>query len=222
MLTVQDVSKAVPANLKNAVSQSLVDTVNSVVEDPMIAERVQENFITFANVLSDGKYKMTDYLNAVVYVSHKLMGDSNHDAWCKTFPDRHARLVADGKSKNQMSAYVSAYASTKLVASILEQSFIPTWILNRDTHQQAINRLKDLMLNASSEKVQCEAATSLLTNLAKPKDSNFQISVDLTNSSGMNEMNETLRAMAQRQQQFIEQGIPTKDIAGERIYQSEQ
>lgn len=221
-LTVADVSQAVPANLKSAVTQQFVDTINNVVADPDIAQQVRDNFITYASVLRDGKYKMQDYLNAVTYTSFKMMDMSNQDAWCMTFPQRYQALVAAGKSKKDISSHVSMYAKGKLVAAVAEASFIPTWILNRDIQQKAINRLADLMMNAASEKVQAEAASSLLTHLAKPKESGPLVNINMAESSGMNEMKDMLENLARQQQALIQGGATTKEIAGQRIFENAQ
>ena len=221
-LTVADVSQAVPANLKSAVTQQFVDTINNVVADPDIAQQVRDNFITYASVLRDGKYKMQDYLNAVTYTSFKMMDMSNQDAWCMTFPQRYQALVAAGKSKKDISSHVSMYAKGKLVAAVAEASFIPTWILNRDIQQKAINRLADLMMNAASEKVQAEAASSLLTHLAKPKETGPLVNINMAESSGMNEMKDMLENLARQQQALIQGGATTKEIAGQRIFENAQ
>lgn len=218
MLTIDDVSQAVPATLKSSVTQSFVDTINNVVADPEMAQQVRDNFISFASVLRDGKYKMQDYLNAVTYTSFKMQDMSNHDAWCSTFPQRHAALIASGKSKKDISAHVSMYAKGKLVAAVAEASFIPTWILNRDIQQKAINRLADLMMNAQSEKVQAEAASSLLTHLAKPKESGPLVNINMAETSGMNEMKDMLERLAAQQQALIQGGTSTKEVAGQRIF----
>lgn len=221
MLTQQEVIKALPANLKSAVTQSLVDQINNVAADPLVAEQVRNNYISYSGVLKDGKFKTEDYLHAVAYVSYKLMGYSNQDSYFRTFPARHQALVAKGTSSKDIAAYVSAYARGKLVNLILEQSLVPTWVLNQDSYQKALNVQIDLMQNAMSEKVRSDAANSVLTHLAKPKDGNFQISIDVKESSGMNEMRDALQRMAQQQQDLIERGISTKDIAGQRIIPAE-
>lgn len=221
-LTVADVSQAVPANLKSAVTQQFVDTINSVVADPEVAQQVRDNFITYASVLRDGKYRMQDYLNAVTYMSFKMMDMSNHDAWCNTFPQRYQALVAAGKSKKDISSHVSMYAKGKLVAAVAEASFIPIWILNRDIQQKAINQLADKMMNAASEKVQVEAAGLLLTHLAKPKESGPLVNINMAESSGMNEMKDMLENLARQQQALIQGGATTKEIAGQRIFENAQ
>ncbi len=218
MLTIADVTQVMPANLKANITQAFVDNINNVVSDPEVAEEVRNNFVSFSSVLRDGKYKMQDYLNAVVYTSYKMMDMSNLDAWCNTFPQRHAALVAAGKSKKDISAHVSMYSKGKLVAAVFEASFTPTWILNRDIHQKAINHLADLMMNAQSEKVQCDAATALVNTLAKPKESGPLVNIAMTESSGMNEMKDMLERLALQQQALINGGTATKEVAGQRIF----
>jgi hypothetical protein len=215
-------AQALPANLKSAASQQLVDMVNNVVADPIVAEEIRNNFVSYAKVLADGKYKIEDYLSAVQYVSYKLMGDTNQDAYFKTFPQRHANLVASGADKKKISAYVAMYAKGKLVNALMEQTLVPVWVLNQELHQRAINVQADLMVNAQSEKVRCEAANSLLTHLAKPREAAALVNIDLRESSGMNELRATLVAMAQQQQQLIEAGVSTKDVAGQRLVVTEQ
>lgn len=221
MLTKLEIEKALPPNLKSSVTDALVLQVNNVVSDPVLAEQMRDNFISYSHVLRDGKYKMTDYLSAIQYVSYKLMNHSNQDAYYKTFPTRHANMQAQGMSQKDMSAYVSIYNKGKLVNAILEQCVIPSWVLNQDKFQEAINVQAELMNSAQSEMVRFSAANSLLTHLGKPKESNFQLNINATESSGMNEMRELLKQMATQQITLIEQGVPTKEIAGQRIFDSE-
>ena len=216
-LTKQDIIKALPANLKSAVTDSLVDMVNNITQDQMAAENIRENFISFAHVMKEGKFKTEDYLNAVAYVSYKHMGLSNKDAYFKVFPTRHAHLVAKGTSEKDIAAYVSAYHRGKLVNLIMEQSLVPVWIVNQDLFQRALNVQADLMMNAASEKVRSDAANSLLTHLQKPKDAVTNINLDLRENSGMSELVATMRDLAQQQRGAIEGGVATKTIANANL-----
>lgn len=217
MLTVDMVAKALPPNLKGAATQSFVDQINNVVADPIVAEQIRDNFISYTRVLQDGKFKTEDYLNAVTYVSYKLMGHTNQDAYFKTFPVRHQNLVANGVSAKDIAAYVSAYNRGKLVNLILEQSLVPSWVLNQDAYQKAINTQVDLMLNAQSEMVRTTAANSVLTHLAKPKEAGPLINIDMRENSGMNELRGLLERVARQQVEAIQGGVPTKDIARQTI-----
>lgn len=220
-LTVDQVAKALPANLKSAATQSLVDMVNNAVADPLVAEQVRNNFLSYTNVLKEGKFKTEDYLNAVTYVSFKLMGYSNQDAYFRTFPARHQALLAKGTTSKEMSAYVAAYHRGKMVNLIMEQSLVPSWVLNQDLYQKALNTQAELMVSSASDMVRTTAANSILTHLAKPKDQNFQLNIDVNESSGMNELRDALTRMAVQQQQLIQSGMTTKEVAGQRIIEGE-
>lgn len=221
MLTKELVERAVPANLKSSITQQLVDRINTAVSDPIAAKEIQDNFISYTSVLKDGKFKTEDYLHAVMYVSFKLFGLSNLDAYAKTFPQRYADLVARGVASKDIAAYVSAYNKGKLVNLIMEQSLVPTWVLNAHMFQEALNTQADLMRNAQSEKVRTEAANSLLTHLKRPEAVKAQIDVNLKDSSGMTELKEAMRQMAQQQQQMIQDGASAKQIADMRIVDAE-
>jgi hypothetical protein len=222
MLTKELVERAVPANLKSSVTQELVDRINTVVSDPIIAEQVRENFISYTGVLKDGKFKTEDYLNAVMYVSYKLMGATNLDAYAKTFPNRYTDLVARNVSSKDIAAYVSAYNKGKLVNLILEQTLVPTWVLNQHIYQKAINTQVELMEDPDvSAKVRSDAANSILTHLKKPEGKDFQINMDLRDTSGMNELKEALVRMAQQQQDLMRNGVTAKQIADSAIIEGE-
>ncbi len=221
LLTVAQVAGAVPPNLKNVITQGFVDQINAVVADPLLAEQIRNNFVSYTGVMKDGKFKIEDYLNAVVYVSYKLMGYSNKDSYFRTFPTRHANLVAKGTSEKDISAYVSAYNKGKLVNLILEQTLVPVWVMNQDIYQKAINHQFTLMTSAQSEKVQCEAANSLLTHLKKPEGKDFQINMDMRETSGINELREAMKGMANAQLDALKSGAPIKLVTDATIVDAE-
>ena len=217
-ITKELVARALPGNLKSAATDQLADMINQISADPLIAEQIRENFLSYASVLKDGKFKVEDYLNAVAYCSYKLMGDSNQDAYFKTFPQRYANLVAAGRTPKEISAYVSAYAKGQLVNKIMEQTLVPSWVLNQHMYQAALNTQFKLMTNEDvSPKVRSDAADSLLTHLAKPKEAGPLINIDMGETSGMNELKDALARMAQQQQTLINAGVSTKEIAAQDI-----
>ncbi len=216
-LTLQQVAHALPANLKNNVTQQLVDNINNCVADPIMAEAIKDNFLSYTQVLNEGKFKTEDYLSAVMYVSFKLMGMTNQDAYARTFPARYRTLLNNGTSAKDISSYVSMYNKGRLVNLILEKSLIPTWVLNQHIYQKAINVQADLMSNANSEMVRMQAANSILTHLAKPKEVGPLINLDLREGSGLNELKATLTQLAQQQRDLIGQGVTTKSIADQGL-----
>lgn len=217
MLTREMVEKALPANLKSAATQTLTDQINNLVADPIIAEQIRQNFISYTRVLQEGKFKTEDYLHAVAYVAFKHMGYTNQEAYFRTFPQRHAALVAKGTSSKDISAYVSAYHKGKLVNLIMEQSLVPMWIINQDAYQKAINTQLDIMDSSQSDMARTAAANSILTHLAKPKEAAVNLNVNMAETSGMSEMREMLMSLARKQQEAIEAGISPREIAGQKL-----
>lgn len=216
-LTVEDVIKALPANLKTAATQELTDKINTIVSDPVAAENIRENFLSYVGVLKDGRFKTEDYLHAITYVSFKIMGLTNKDAYEKTFPDRMSKLISAGTSSKDISAYVAAYNKGKLVNLIYEQTMIPTWVLNQDAFQKAINTQVELMTTSASDLVRTQAANSILTHLKKPEVKEFQISMETKENSGMKELMGSLEQLALQQQELIKQGVPTRQIAAQPL-----
>lgn len=217
-ITKELVARALPGNLKSAATDQLADLINQFSADPLVAEQIRDNFLSYTSVLKDGKFKVEDYLNAVAYCSYKLMGDSNQDAYFKTFPQRYATLLAAGRSPKEISSYVAAYAKGQLVNKIMEQTLVPSWVLNQHMYQAALNTQFKIMSSEDvSPKVRSDAADSLLTHLAKPKEAGPLINIDLGETSGMNEMKDAMKKMAEQQQQLINAGVSTKEIAAQDI-----
>ncbi|QYW01855.1 terminase small subunit [Stenotrophomonas phage Paxi] len=212
LLTVEQVAQALPRNLRSMATQEFADKINNIVADPEIAEVVRDNFISYTKVLQEGKFKTEDYLNAVTYVTYKMMGYSNGESYAKTFPARHADQVARGLDARTISAYVAMYHKGKLVQAILEQSLIPFWLLNQDARQKALNRQLWLMENSASEMVQTTAANSVLAHTEKPKDVAPLVNINVTDT-GLDALRQGMRDLANAQLSRVAQGVPVKEIA---------
>lgn len=212
LMTVEDLKQALPKNLQHQANQEFADKINMIVNEPEAAEEVRNNFLTYAKVLQEGKYKTEDYLNAVTYATFKIMGHTNKDAYAKAFPDRYQTLVLKGASEKDISAYVAAYHKNKLVNQILEQAVIPSWLLNQDAFQKAINHQLHLMQNANSEKVQTDAANSLLTHLKPPETKKVELDVSVKNQGGISDLMATMEQLAQTQLTMIRGGANAREV----------
>lgn len=219
MLTLDELKEAMPPQLKKAASERLLDMVNDASQDPIAAQAIRENFVSYSSVLKDGRFKVEDYLNACSYVSFKMMGYNNQESYMRAFPDRWAALTAAAKSKKEISAYVANYNKNKLVNLILEQSIIPSWVLNQDVYQKAIETQLELMTTAGSEKVRTEAANSILTHLKKPETKKVEIDLGVRDNSGIEQLRQTMTEMAERQIDMIRQGAKTKEVAHQQLVQ---
>jgi hypothetical protein len=212
MLTVTDIMEYVPTKFKNNITQQLVDKINSVSQDENICNIIKNNFLSYSIVLKDGKFTIDEYLNAVMYISYKLMGYNNRESYIRTFPDRFKKMKMENRSDKDIAAYITAYNKGKLVNLIYEQTAIPTWVINQDVYQQAINQQADLMLNAKSEFVRTQAANSLLTHLKKPEKADIGLNINLPDSSGLKELTSILNQVADFQSKNIIEGQSLKNI----------
>lgn len=205
MLTLQEVQDSLPAGQKGNITQDMIDQLNALSKDPEEARYIRENFISFSQVLSEGRFKIGDYVRAVMYVSHKVMGKSNLESYKQTFPDRYKHLIADGRSTKDIASYVAAYNKGKLVNLVYERSVIPTWVLNQDMFQSALNVNYEIMNDISvSDKVRVEAANSLLTHLKKPETHKAELKIDIGLNDGMKALEQRIAEMAEVQLKTIE------------------
>lgn len=206
LMTVELLKGVLPKNLAGNATQEFADKINGMLMAPETLEEIRGNFITYTKVLSDGKYKVEDYLNAVTYVTLKLMELSNKDAYIRTFPDRYQSLVARGATDKDISAYVAAYSKNKLVTAILEQSVIPVSVMYRDAFHTAMRTQLQLMTDPDvSPKVRSDAANSVLTHTKAPEVKKIELDVGLKND-GLGDLRSAMRDLALQQQAMIQAG----------------
>lgn len=204
VMTPEVLAAVLPRNLASHATQEFADKINGMLLAPETLEEIRSNFITYTKVLADGKYKIEDYLNAVTYVTLKLMELSNKDAYIRTFPDRYTNLVARGASDKDISAYVAAYSKNKLVTAILEQTLIPTHVRYQDLFHAAMRTQLELMTDPmQSGKVRTEAANSILTHTKAPETKKIELDVALKND-GLGDLRDAMRDLAMTQRQMIQ------------------
>lgn len=217
MLTLGEVQASLPASYRNNMTQDMVNQLNALSKDPEEARIMRDNFITFAQVLQEGRFKVSEYVRAVMYVSYKLMGKSNLDAYKEALPERYANMINMGKAGKEISSIVSAYNKGLLVTKIMERSIVPVWVLNQDVFQAAINTQYELMTDTNvSDKVRSDAANSLLTHLKKPEAIKTELSIGFELNDGMAAIERELVAMSRQQLNQIEHdpNVSANDVAG--------
>lgn len=220
MLTLGQVQESLPAQHRNNITQDMVNQLNALSSDPEEARHIRDNFVSYSQVLQEGRFKLGDYVRAVMYVSHKIMGKSNLAAYMATFPDRYAAMVNANKPPKDIASIVTAYNKGILVTKIMERAIVPTWILNQDMFQSALNTQYELMTDVNvSDKVRCDAANSLLTHLKKPDVHKSELKIDIGLNDGMAALEASLVDMSRRQLNLIEHdpSISANDIAKEKM-----
>lgn len=223
-ITMEDFKLALPPKLQKQATDDNLQLLNDILNEPEMREYYRNNLLSYSHILTEGKYSLEEYINAIKFCSFRIGGLSNKDAYIKTFPDRYKQHVANGTSQKDISSYISAYSKTKLVSTILEQSFIPSWVLNQDVYQLAINTQVDLMINADSEKVRSDAANSLLHHLKPPEASKVKLDIGIdVNGSALAELNKAMNGLRELQRASIESGnLTVIDVAESKIIEHKE
>lgn len=222
-LTLDALKEAMPKRQKRNITQSLVDKLNKLVSDPEERVYFLENLQGYTHVLQDPHVKLESYIFAVKYVSYKMMGLTNQDAWIKTFPDRFQRLVDIQKTGSHLRATVSGYNKNKIVVQVYEQAMIPVYVANADVFQKAVVTQADLMTDPSvSDKVRSDAANSLMTHLKPPEMKKIDLQVDITEDDSLRQMRGAITDLAIAQRDSIRAGgSDAERIAGAKLINGE-
>jgi hypothetical protein len=217
-LTVEQFRQALPDKVKKSINQELVDQVNQTLSDPDMYEAYRDNLLSYTKVMADGRFKVSEYINAVKYVSHKLMGSTNIEAYSKTFPEKIQRFAQQNVSSKDVASYVTAYNKSKLVNLVFEQTLIPSYVLNQDLYQKALNVQAELMLSAKSEKVRSDAANSLLTHLKMPETQKVELDVSVKEDSSIAALRATTLELARQQRLMLEAGaMNAQEVAHSKL-----
>ena len=221
-LTYDQVINTVPKNQKKNITPEMVEKINQINEDPLLAESYGQNFIGYITAMQSGKYSMQEYLNAVMFVSYKLIGASDINSYAKVFPGRFKRLLDNGLDRSSISPYVTAYKKNKLVNEIFEQTMVPTHIINAPLYQEALSHQRYLMLNANSETVQQRAADSLLLQLKPPESQKLEIDIGVRKDDVIEDYELAMAMMVKKQKELISKGADVKTVTNASVKPSRE
>ena len=222
-LTIAQFQEALPEKMKKSVNQEVIDSINKVLADPEFYEQYRDNLLSYTKVMQEGKFKISQYIDAVKYVAYKHMGLTNRDAYAKTFPEKIMRFMIQGVSDKDIASYSTAYNKSKLVTLLYEQTLIPTHILNQDLFQKALNVQAELMVSANSEKVRSDAANSLINALKPPETKKVQLDVGIREDQSIQALREATMALAAQQRAALQSGASNaQQVAEAKIIQGER
>jgi hypothetical protein len=220
-LTLEQFRLALPDKVKKSVHQELIDQINNTLSQPEMFEAYRDNLLSYTKVMADGRFKIQNYVDAVRYVSFKLMGCTNIEAYTKTFPDKYQRFRIEGVEAKDIASYVTAYNKSKLVNLIFEQTLIPVHVLNMDMYQKALNIQMDLAMNAKSEKVRSDAANSILSQLKPPEVKKVELDIGVKEDGSINALREATMELVRQQRLAMESGVMNAQDAAHQIIEVE-
>lgn len=222
VLSKEEFLSALPDQVRKNVNQTLVDQINHTLGDPDMYEQYRNNLLSYTSVMQEGRFKITDYVNAVKYVSNKLMGHTNAESYRRTFPEKYADWIKRGVPQKDMASHITAYNKTKLVNLIYGQTLIPIHVLNQDLMQEALNTQAELMRSAKSEMVRTNAANSLLNHLRPPETKKIELDIAVSEHSAIDALRQSTMELVAEQRKAISAGaLNAKNVAESRIIQGE-
>ncbi len=231
-LTKKDILKLVDKSRKSTITEDLVDKLNAIInttDEEEVREAIVDNFLTYGNILTSGKFPIEKYLNAVRFVSYKMLNMTNLDAYKHTFPDRYKkyldRYMAEGfmekEAESKMGSSVNAVAHGKLVSDILIQVQIPSKILNYGRLQEAVNVATGLMYTSRSDMVKLQAAKTLIEYLGTNEDGmSIPINVD-RRGDAVDKYEALFKKLAEEKVKLMEQGGDVRKIVNATIVEVE-
>jgi hypothetical protein len=215
--TVEQFKACLPDKMQKSVNPALIAKLTKTLSEPDMFEAYRENLVSYTSVMSDGRFKLPNYIDAVKYVSHKLRGASNIAAYSITFPDKIKDWAKRGVSSSDVASYVCSYNKSKLVNLIMEQTLVPVWVLNQDLFQRAINTQAELMLDSDvSPKVRSDAANSLLTHLKPPESKKIELDIGMKRDSSIEALRTAMMDYVAEQRAALAAGVTTPLEAAHR------
>ena len=215
------VKKLFPKSQRTMLTQDYLDRLQASIGNPMLQEVFKDNFIDWSGVIKTGKYKLEDYINAVKYVSFKVLGYSNIDAWVATFPERYQRLKDEGQT--QIDAYASMYNKNKIVMQIYEQTIVPTHILNAPLYQKALNVLAEMIIDPEVRGMtRVKAAEAILAHTKAPEVIKNEFTIGVEQQSTIADLRAVTEELADKLQESIKIGHKSlKEVAEGNIIDAE-
>ncbi len=221
-LTIEQLVNTLPKKLKSQATPAMVDQINGLLVDPQLRENFRDNLLSFSSVLQDSRYRIHEYINAVRFVSHRLLGSNVSEAYAKTFPERYQRLISEGADSRYIGSFAGAYSKTKLVIQLFEQSMMPVHILNMDLFQEALNTQAVLMRTSNSDTVKTKAADSILLHTKAPEAAKVEVDVTYKQDSSIDELRATTKALLEQQKSMLfSNGMSVKELAHSKIIPGE-
>jgi len=164
-------------------------------------------------VLSKGRYKTEDYVNACRFVSHYLQTEKLQEAYDKTFPEKLLGRIAKGVNPKTYTTAPSNYLKGKLVQQILAQSQVSLNIFHARKRHHAVEKLFELMNTSKSERIQMDSADKLLGHLKDPEQSMVELQITDSRGDYANDLEKQMKKLAAQQLESLKSGsIDTKEL----------
>jgi len=215
-ITREKLESFMPRGASHKITDELLQQIDNMEKDTGLPQDLmEEEVLSYLYLVKKvPRVKLRELVNAVKFCNLKR-NHSNEKAWAITFPDKHDKLVREGR---QVASHVAMYNQSDLVVEIDKEMLIPVYIQYAPYQHAAIKKQYELMngrvknregepMNVSPM-VQHLAAKSLYEMTAMPQESK----IDLTISKGaeeismQKEMNGQLAELVKLQKRRLDAG----------------
>lgn len=211
-MTLEELTLVMPKKKAKLMNQELVDMINEAETRGDWEGEYEKDVVSYSSILTQGRYKVTDYLKAVEFVSFYINGNEQADSYMKTFPEKVKRRVMEGKSQYATGA-PAMYFKGDLVQKILAQAQLPVRLVHHHKQHAAMDKLYSLMMDVkSSQRIQMESANALLTQLKEPEAQKVELEIGLKKDEGAAALEAKLLEVATLQQEAFINGGDLKQL----------
>ena len=210
-ITLEQLKLSFPRERRKFVTQDLVDMINNLDQAGDFDGHLKDKILAYSDILTQGRYKMTDYIKACEFVVNYLNCENQAEAYVKTFPEKVARRLAEGKEPYSKGA-PAMYYQGDLVQAIMARAMMSKRLKHYDKIDRAINTLEEVMLNSNSDKVRVEAADKLLNHLAEDPKMKIEMGVEIRKDESGRAIEQKMLELAEMQKIAFEKGMSITEV----------
>jgi hypothetical protein len=197
---------------RSYIDDEFIDRLNNLGGESKVLSKIyKDNFFSWLKAVSGDdwdcrKYGIEDYVNAVKFVSLRLLGNTVLDSYKEVFPDRvmlvEKEYEEDGDSsklKERLNWLASAYSKGKLVVKILQLTLVPSYIINAPLYDEALQKLADMIRNDEVRGMaKVKACEAILEATKQPEVIEQNVNVNVGGGMIRNEAMDELREVTEK------------------------
>lgn len=192
------------------------DLIEKICSEDFNEDEFIDSLIAFEDIGRTSRNSTEQYIKAVQFTSYVIMGETYTYAYKKTFPDR----AMNASSEEHITSYASIYANGKLVKEIMQRMTLHNAMLFKDKEFKARKELFNIGMDESQTgKSRVEALKVFLDNqYREQKDAGINVNINAGGSSAIDDINQALTQLANKQKDAIEAGyMDLKDVVEAQI-----
>ena len=221
-MSLEEFKSLMPKKKQKFINQELLDMVRAAEVRGDFEGEFEKKVISYSSILTQGRYKTSDYISAVEFCTYYLAGDDQAEAYVKTFPNIVKRRILEGKVSYAKGA-PSMYYGGQLVQAIMAQAQMSVRMRHYNKIDYAVETLFQLTTSSTStDRIRMESADKLLAHLKEPEKSHVEIEVGIKKDESGIALEKKLMEVATAQQEFFKNGGDLKQLQKIKFVEGEE